>query len=187
MKPLNFKILIVMSICLICYKFSFSEVEEHTITLRQYEITDSSIVQLLDSFLVAEQICSYYTDSLNLSIDICDWNGSIGDSCKESDTLSFTISSIIDKSVLFHNALGYFKYKNHLIVISNLASTKFFKVTDLKKTFHYFEEVIIDEKGQTTQIPFIEDDSYTYWTYKYVNGVFFIDHEKYNCPTRRKE
>lgn len=149
--------------------------EKVMIALDEYAIIDTNLMKEIDAFLVAERVCRYYTDSLKLSVDICDWNGKIGDDCVDSDTLSVTISSITRKDLFFFNAIGFFNYDGHLIAIHNIASEKFFKPISKKREFTY-----------NKILSFIDDDSTTYWTFKYMNNKFRIDHEKYNCPSLRK-
>ena len=170
--------LIILMILLIVPKINYSQTKLKKVTLSEYEITDTNLMKRIDEFLITERVCNYYSDSLKLSIDICDWNGSIGDSCIDSDTLSVTISSIdIDKDELFYfNAVGYFSYKGHLFSIHNVATKKFFKPTGVRNKFIYYDPQYIR----------LDDDSMTYWTFKYYSDNFILEHEKYNCPTKRK-
>jgi len=154
----------------------YSQSKLKNVTLTEYEITDTVLMRKIDEFLLAEEVCNYYSDSLKFSIEICDWNGNLNDSCIDSDTLSVTISSISWEDLFYFNAVGYFKYNGHSFSISNVASKKFFKPTGIKKKFTYSDPKFLR----------IDDDSMTYWTFKYYNGIFEILHEKYNCPTFRK-
>jgi len=129
--------LITIIIFLTVSKISYSQTKLETVTLSEYEITDTALMRKIDDFLLAEKICNYYSDSLKLSIDICDWNGSINDECIDSDTLSVTISSIGWEDLFYFNAVGYFSYKGHLFSISNVVSIKFFKPTGKSKKFTY--------------------------------------------------
>ena len=169
---------IVLISLFIVNKVGYSQSKLENVTLYEYELIDSNLMEKLDEFLISERVCSYYSDSLKLSIDICDWDGDLNDPCIDSDTLSVTILSIASwyNDLFYLNAVGYFSYNGHLISISNLASTKFFKPTGKRKRFTYYDP----------QYTRIDDDTITYWVYKFYNDNFVLVHEKYNCPTRRK-
>ncbi|MCF8296766.1 MAG: hypothetical protein K9J13_04405 [Saprospiraceae bacterium] len=155
---------------------NYSQTKLETVTLNEYEITDTNLMKEIDEFILSECVCNYYSDTLKFSIDICDWNGNKHDICSESDTLSVTISSIDWDDLFYFNAVGYFSYKGHLFSISNVATKKFFKPTGMRNKFTYSDPKNIRP----------DDDSITYWTFKYYCGNFNLEHEKYNCPTKRK-
>ncbi len=157
------------------------------ITLSEFEIIDTNLIIMLDSFIVSEQICSYYSDSLKIVISICDYNGKLKDPCIDSDTMSVSISSVIKDDVCFHNAVGFFYYKEHLISIKNVSTKKFFRLTGSSKIFN-FEEY----NGKYTKgvIPIIslDDDSQTRWGFKFINGALTTEYGlMLNCPTKRIE
>ena len=175
LKTKSVRNLVVLIILLTATKLSFSQTKLEKVTLSEYEITDTNLIRKIDDFLLAETVCNYYSDYLKLSIDICDWNGNLHDKCIDSDTLSVTISSIGWEDLFFLNAVGYFSYKGHLFSISNVATIKFFKPTGKRKKFTY----------EYPQYLRIDDDSMTSWNFKYYDDHFILQHEKYNCPTKR--
>ncbi len=168
--------LVIIIIFIKTSSLSYSQTELRTILLGKYEINDSSLMKEIDKFLLSEKVCSYYSDSLKFSISICDWNGNINDSCRDSDTLSVTISSIIRDDLFYFNAVGFFIYNGFIFSIENVVSRKFFNPTHKaqKFTYYYINTILLD------------DDSITYWTFKYFEGKFFIENERYNCPSKRK-
>ena len=168
--------LVALLILLTVSKLNYSQTKFETVILSEYEITDTSLMRKIDEFLLTERVCNYFSDSLKLSISICDWNGDVYDSCIDSDTLAVTISSIGLDDLFYFNAVGYFSYKGHLFSIRNVATKKFFKPTGVRKKFMYYDPQYIRLDGH----------SMTYWTFKYFSDNFILEHEKYNCTTKRK-
>lgn len=172
----NFGAIFLILNLLMSWNLCYSQKVTDTITLKQYELIDSSLIDEINSFIDSERVCSYYSDSLCFSIDVCDWNGDLEDPCTDSDTLVVTISSQVWDDLLYLRAVGFFIYNGRFITISNVASDKFFSHIGSQKTFIY------KEFGN-----YYRHDRSTYWTYKYYDRIFYLEHEKYNCPTSRIE
>ena len=157
------------------------------ITLSEFEVIDANLMSQLDSFLISEQICSYYSDTLKIKISICDYNNNLKYPCKDSDTMSVSISTMNWIKVGFHNAVGFFYYKEHLIIISSVATKRFFSPMGSIKLFSYYENYRKNKNGSEIQIPTIDDDSQTSWHFKFVNGTFNVEEFGLmpNCPSKR--
>lgn len=71
MKQISF---LVIALVVLLGNIGLSQVETKTdsITLQQFEIIDSALISVIDSFIASEQCCTYYSDSLRFSIQICD-------------------------------------------------------------------------------------------------------------------
>jgi len=176
---------IIISIVLFS-NYSLAQTKTISATLNKYEIIDSNLAIVIDSFLVSEQVCNYYSDSLNISISICNYDDNLDNPCREADTLMVIISSIIWGNETFYNAVGYTTYKGHLIVIKNLATTKLFHKTNYIKTFKYSEETWLNSNGEVILVR-PDDDSQTSWLYNCYDGKLFLEYRTPNCLTKRKK
>lgn len=118
------------------------------------EIKDSTFITIIDSLIDFEKRCDYYKPDLLFSVFLH------MDSTVQVGAMEGRISEGAPN-------LGCFTYRGHLFVVGGRELNKdIFAVTDKKKTITYYEP---SEKDV-----FQEDDSYTYWYYKYINGRFTL-------------
>jgi hypothetical protein len=169
--------------------FGYCQTKTEKIELTKYQVRDTNLINIIDKFLQSEKICDYYSDSLKISIDICDLNGKIDSPCIDSDTLSISISSTMFDNVLFLNAIGYFFYQGHLFSICNVATEKLFVSTDSIMEFNYTKISYNKKTESSTSIPLIQldDDSWTMWIYKFISGKLILESQMPNCPNRKRK
>jgi hypothetical protein len=127
-------------------------------------IINSKLYPILDSIIIHESHCDYYTPNLMFSINLDPRNNYV------------LIGSIGLKVYKKENILGCFEYRNHLFFIKGPhLDCSIFKNTGKKKSYifaksqtHYDKKedvFIIDSDG-------IQDDSFSYWYYEYKNNDF---------------
>lgn len=95
----------------------------------------------------------------------------------EQDFYTLQISSNEHRITIFNgyeDPVGFFYYKNHLFVVYNQKSEKFFSVTNNKRSFCH------DPKIKEKLI--VLDDSLPYWDYIYYNDNFILCGE--SIPSR---
>lgn len=171
-------------IFLLIVNYGFSKKVIKEIELVEFEITDSSLINVIDSFINNEKVCEYFSKDLTLNIDICNLNGKIGEGCSDSDSLTIMISSITDEDLLYSGAIGFINFKGHIITIFHVATNKLFKPLPNKRKFKYEVSMEINDKVQDV-VYLIDDDSYTYFIYIFVNGRIILESKMPHCPTRR--
>ena len=81
----------------------------------------------------------------------------------------------------FKPILRYLYYQNHLFIIYDLASKKFFYKTEETKKFKYTKYDTSYQKGDTITLYHVIDDSFSYWTYWYINDKFVFQDRSSFC------
>ncbi len=137
-------------------------------------ITDTCLNSVLDSVVNFEKSCDYYNDSLFFTVDVR--------VIKEVYELQIGSSNNINEALdYFEPIYGCLYYENHLFIIYNPASDKFFKRTEKTKKFKYIKYDKSYQKGDTLTLYYILDDSYTYWNYWYINNKFVFEGRSSSC------
>lgn len=169
------KLIIVIFISFCFYRCSiFSQHIVKSSELSVLSIVDTSLNSILDSVLIFEKNCDYYSDSLFFTIDVR--------IIKESYELQISSSNNINEALdYFEPIYGCLSYENHLFIIFNPVSERFFKRTEKKSKFNYIKYDKSYQKGDSLTLYHIIDDSYTYWTFWYVNGVFIFKDRSSSC------
>ena len=126
------------------------------------EVVDKDMIVILDSIVEHEKRCDYYDSGLIFGIGFYGGNiVSIG-----------TIGKRIAKS---ESIMGCFYYKKHLFFVVGRLYETIFKKTSQRMQYNFaVSQSGIDPK---TGIYFMDsmdmqDDTYSYWTYKYKDNKF---------------
>lgn len=142
--------------------------------LAMLSIADTNLTPILDSVVCFEKKCKYYNDSLFFTIDVR----------QKKDVYELQIGSSNDMNNAmnyFEPILGYLYYKNHLFLISNPTSKKFFSMTENTKEFKYIKYDESYQPGGKLILYHIIDDSHTYWNYYYINNKFIFYGKSSSC------
>ena len=169
------RILIILAF-IICSKSLFAQgnLEKDSIIyypLREFVLNNKELSLILDSILLHEKKCSYYSKSLLFSVNI---------QCVS--TTEFIIESFGENALHLPNEYGCFIYKEHLFfILSNedKINEEFFIPTVKSKLIKFNqslygwcekEDTVFFGKNLST------DDSYSMWIYEYINNKFiFVD------------
>jgi hypothetical protein len=128
------------------------------------QIKNEKFTLIIDSIIVHEMNCDYYRPSLIFSIHLQVIDG----------THILQIESIGFEKVRIGGEQGYFEYREHLFFVSGayLEETLFLK-TDKKKSFTYYQPYNCEESDELI-LDIFEDDSFSFWTYEYIDGDFIF-------------
>jgi hypothetical protein len=140
-------------------------------SLRIVTIVNGKIFTIIDSILTHELACDYYESNMTFSINLDDRNKII------------LIGSKVSRVFKTDNMLGCFKYHDHLFIIYGVKLFKsLFQISNFKIPFDFAKsQTSFDNKAEvlTFDSDSIQDDSTSYWYYKYVgDDFFFLSH---NC------
>jgi hypothetical protein len=126
------------------------------------QIKNEKLTIILDSIINHEMTCDYYRPDLIFSIHLQVIDG--------NKTLQ--IESIGFEKVRIGDEQGYFEYREHLFFVSGayLEETLFVK-TDKKKSFTYYQPYNCEESNELI-LDIIEDDSFSFWIYEYIDCDF---------------
>lgn len=125
---------------------------------------DQKLSDVLDSILISEEKCSYWKDKDNwFVIDL--------DSVK--DDYLMAISLIFSETYDFSDSDGYFSYKANQFVIEGDIIDILLEKTDKSKRIKF--------KESNKDIMLFNDDRYSAYYYKYVDGKY-INRGNYICP-----
>ncbi|MPM94386.1 hypothetical protein SDC9_141532 [bioreactor metagenome] len=133
------------------------------------------MITVLDSIIDFEAQCDYYSPNLVYSIGL---------KCEGKDTINIQIGSLGYDIMKSKAHLGCFVYRGHLFVVSGryLDKVLFYK-TDERKIIEYYKSKGNIGNNQRNKIilDIIEDDSFSFWIYKYINGnmVFLNRYDTY--------
>lgn len=124
-------------------------------------IENGELSVIIDSIIDFEKRCDYYTKDLlffvHLSPDSTVQIGSFGFELVKSKT-----------------ELGCFIYREHLFIVSGKYLDKsLFSETENKEEIKYYAPMKYDPNGAIIDIA--EDDSFSFWVYKYVGGKFLFE------------
>jgi len=86
---------------------------------------------------------------------------------------------------------GFFYYKNHMFIVVGDSLEELFSICGQKVSFKYLEEdldYIIEQntkrkydKNTIIELYFIIDDSFSQWSYIYINGEFIFEGKSSFC------
>jgi len=133
-------------------------------SIRVVSVINHTLFPILDSIILHESNCDYYTPSLIFSISLDKRNNYV------------VIGSIGSKVYKSENLIGCFEYGKHLFLVKGKRlddtlfekSKKYKALSFAKSETHYNKNediFIIDSDG-------VQDDSFSYWYYKYENNQF---------------
>lgn len=129
-----------------------------TVKFPQLIVKNRAVYDILDSVILAEKKCDYYSDSLIIGIS--------GILKPFDSTRVFTFSPIFNINMVWsmnNRYLGFFKYKNHLCFYAgNYLEEQLFGKTDtfLTESFNW-------EKIKGEYFPSFDDTPVTSWVYTY--------------------
>ncbi|MDN5356807.1 MAG: hypothetical protein PWQ43_1751, partial [Rikenellaceae bacterium] len=134
---------------------------------------------ILDSIILHEKKCNYYDCNLLFSFDIQKF---------EDNYILIVIESNNSIDLLLSlDPYGFFYYKNHMFIVDGDRLEELFSICGQKVSFKYLEEDLdyilkrTDDKNIITEIYFITDDSFSQWSYLYLNGEFIFDGKSSFC------
>ena len=133
-------------------------------SIKVVSVINHALFPILDSIILHESYCDYYTPSLIFSIILDKRNNYV------------VIGSIGSKVYKSENLIGCFEYGKHLFLVKGESlddtlfkkSSKNIAISFEKSETHYNKDediFIIDSDG-------VQDDSFSYWYYKYKNNQF---------------
>ncbi|GHT48096.1 hypothetical protein AGMMS49965_26290 [Bacteroidia bacterium] len=135
-------------------------------------VVNEILISILDNIVIHESHCEYYTPQLIFNIKLQHNN-------------YILIGTIGNRILKASDNLGCFEYKNHLFVVDgNSLDTRLFSKTEKKKHAIFSKSKTgYDKKSKrwTFDIDAIQDDSYSYWYYKYVNNEFIYQWSSTFC------
>ncbi|HOB78194.1 MAG TPA: hypothetical protein PKI65_06850, partial [Bacteroidales bacterium] len=86
---------------------------------------------------------------------------------------------------------GFFYYKNHMFIVDGDSLEELFSICGQKVSFKYLEkdlDYIIEQntkrkydKNKILELDFIIDDSFSQWSYIYINGEFIFEGKSSFC------
>lgn len=132
--------------------------------LSTLKINNAEFMTILDSLLKHEKSLDYYSDSLLFSIHVQ----------KNNDITLIQVGSIGNRIIKRGDELGCFIYKEHFFIVTGGSIEEtIFEITDKKENVSYYlPKDSIDSSG-VVYIDVYEDDTYTYWNYRYYEGHFY--------------
>ncbi len=157
----------------------FSQYIEKQIDLYHLSFENNNITTILDSIILHEKKCNYYDCNLLFSFDIQKF---------EDNYILIVIESNNSIDLLLGlDPYGFFYYKNHMFIVDGDRLEELFSICGQKVSFKYLEEDLdyilkrTDDKNIITEIYFITDDSFSQWSYLYLNGEFIFDGKSSFC------
>ncbi|MDD3629763.1 MAG: hypothetical protein PHF55_01865 [Bacteroidales bacterium] len=157
----------------------FSQYIEKQIDLYHLSFENNNITTILDSIILHEKKCNYYDCNLLFSFDIQKF---------EDNYILIVIESNNSIDLLLSlDPYGFFYYKNHMFIVDGDRLEELFSICGQKVSFKYLEEDLdyilkrTDDKNIITEIYFITDDSFSQWSYLYLNGEFIFDGKSSFC------
>lgn len=148
-------------------------------TVEVWEIKDPTLLVKIDSFIDSEKRCEYYTPNLIIGIHIQNWEGEC----------FITIGSDNKLGVINNNGLiyGCFVYNGHYMEVMinpdvdrSIREHLFQKTTKTKNVKRFKIKDRYDPKsGEIILID--EDDSFSFWWYKYNDGKFTLQGRHTYC------
>lgn len=148
--------------CLVCLNVMIAKSEdvETKDTLAVLKIVNTELQTIVDSLFIYEKNMDYYDSSLVFYIDVQHRN----------DITLLSVGSF-HKILKSGNEIGCLTIKNHIFIVSSNCETNLFKKTGCKKRYDFYEPLEQNEDGsEGIVIDIYEDDSYTQWNYRLING-----------------
>jgi uncharacterized protein YrzB (UPF0473 family) len=161
----------------------FAQYIEKQIDLYHLSFENNNITTILDSIILHEKKCNYYDCNLLFSFDIQKFEGNYILIVIESNNSIDLLLSL--------DPYGFFYYKNHMFIVDGDSLEELFSICGQKVSFKYLEEdldYIIEQntkqkydKNKIIELYFIIDDSFSQWSYLYLNGEFIFDGKSSFC------
>lgn len=158
----------------------FAQYIEKQIDLYHLSFENNNLTTILDSIILHEKKCNYYDCNLLFSFDIQKFY---------DNYISIVIQSNNRIDLLLGlDPYGFFYYKNHMFIVDGDSLEELFSICGQKVSFKYKDlDYIIKpntnqkhDKKIITEI-FILDDSFSQWSYLYLNGEFIFDGKSSFC------
>lgn len=152
-----------------CYTHAQENRQEVSLTVM--DLINVDLQSIIDSIMEHEKKCEYYTPELVFEILLKETN----------DTLNLQISAVGKQMYKIGYERGILKYKDHLFFVSGKLDNRIFLPT--KEEFYYKYKEVKDEYDPKTGalILISDDDSYSYWGYKYIDKKFVFDYVSTYC------
>ena len=157
----------------------FSQYVEKQIDLYHLSFENKNLTTILDSIILHEKKCNYYDCNLLFSFDIQKF--------EDNDILIVIESNNSIDLLLSLDPYGFFYYKNHMFIMFGDSLEELFSICGQKVSFKYLEEDLdyilkrTDDKNIITEIYFIIDDSFSQWSYLYLDGEFIFEGKSSFC------
>ena len=157
----------------------FAQYIEKQIDLYHLSFENNNLTTILDSIILHEKKCNYYDCNLLFSFRIQKF--------EDNDILIVIQSNNSIDLLLGIDPYGFFYYKNHMFIVFGDSLQELFSICGQKVSFKYLEEDLdyilkrTDDKNIITEIYFIIDDSFSQWSYQYLNGEFIFDGKSSFC------
>ncbi|MBK6934008.1 MAG: hypothetical protein RBQ75_07585 [Bacteroidales bacterium] len=161
----------------------FAQYIEKQIDLYHLSFENKNLTTILDSIILHEKKCNYYDCNLLFSFDVQKF---------EDNYISIVIESNNSIDLLLGlDPYGFFYYKNHMFIVDGDSLEELFSICGQKVSFKYLEEdldYIIEQntkrkydKNTIIELYFIIDDSFSQWSYIYINGEFIFEGKSSFC------
>ncbi len=157
----------------------FSQYVEKQIDLYHLSFENKNLTTILDSIILHEKKCNYYDCNLLFSFRIQKFEGNY---------ILIVIQSNNSIDLLLSlDPYGFFYYKNHMFIMFGDSLEELFSICGQKVSFKYLEEDLdyilkrTDDKNIITEIYFIIDDSFSQWSYLYLDGEFIFEGKSSFC------
>lgn len=131
------------------------------------QIKNEKLTIILDSIIYHEMACDYYRPDLMFSIH----------TQIIENTNALMIGAIGFSTIKLGNEQGYFEYRGHsFIVYGQHLDDAFFAKTDKRKAFAFYKPHNCSGKVESNELilDVIEDDSFSFWVYEYIDGDFIF-------------
>lgn len=172
---INFKTLLICFFVLNSF-YVISQHKETNIELCEVELVSGEFRLILDSIILHEKYCDYYSKDLFFTIRI------------KRQLLNYAIIEIvpqIDKNIsLRMQPYGFFYYQNYLFLLFDNKLDEVFVPKDNGKVFEYLEyDFFYREYTPDGRLILREiiDDSFTIWLYEYFNEDFYLKYKDPSC------
>ena len=167
MKIKSFFIIFIISASFIAHAQN-----NNCIKVDSLSINNKNLLNTIDSIISKEKLCEYYNDNLSITIYFQNYN---------PDTISvdFSFSDTIYPSEITRTK-GFFKYRNHIIIIisnDSIKTNKIFSKTHNNKIFVWQEKT----KRYNNYIEVL-DDFFPTFSYFLVGDKFIFESGYPPCP-----
>ncbi len=161
----------------------FAQYIEKQIDLYHLSFENKNLTTVLDSIILHEKKCNYYDCNLLFSFDVQKF---------EDNYISIVIESNNSIDLLLGlDPYGFFYYKNHMFIVDGDSLEELFSICGQKVSFKYLDEdldYIIEQNTKRKydintiiELYFIIDDSFSQWSYIYINGEFIFEGKSSFC------
>ena len=166
-KIILFVSLIIVVNCAFCFLIKTENDGRHG-KVEILQIQNECLLPILDSIIIHEKKCTYYTPELIFSIH----SRIVNDT-----TTEYNIGSIGSWLVDFGDNQCYkgcFEHRGHWFVVEGqVLDSTVFKKTSEKKDFVFYKPEGETENGKII-LYLIDDDTYSFWIYDYSDNMFIF-------------